>query len=289
MFEKYDCLENVELKNYSTMKVGGEAKYIVFPRTHLELKEIFEIMNEKDLRWFILGNGSNVLFDDEGFDGVIINLKHFDRIIRNGNNVRIGAGVNLFVLNQKLKEMNLSGLEWSYGIPGTLGGLLIMNGGCYGHEICEFVQEVTIFDKGKVKRLKREDIKFEYRHSDLNQYVILSAKLNLSPDLSENIENRMTENFFKKKNAQPYELPSLGSVFKLIHKGDEIIYPAKLIDNLGLKGVKIGGAEISQKHAGFIVNVGGATSEDIIKLMEYIECKLLEIGVKPEREIIVLK
>lgn len=289
MFEKYDYMENVELKNYSTMKVGGLAKFMVFPRTHLELKELFEIIKQENLRWFILGNGSNVLFDDEGFDGVVVNLKHFDRVVKSGESVRVGAGVNLFALNIKLKSLGLGGLEWSYGIPGTLGGLLVMNGGCYGHEICEFVEEVTVFDSGKVKRLKKSDIKFEYRHSDLNQYIILSAKLKLKADLPENINQKMTENFTKKKNAQPYELPSLGSVFKLVHKNDEIIYPAKLIDNLGLKGVKIGGAEISQKHAGFIVNTGEATSEDIIKLIEYVECKLLEIGVKPEREIIILK
>lgn len=289
MFEKYDCLKDENLSKFSTMKVGGKAKYIVFPENRKELLEIFEIIKENNLKYFILGNGSNVLFDDKGFDGVVISLKKFDFFRKKCNFVCVGAGINLFLLNQKLAKAGLSGLEWSYGIPATLGGLVVMNGGSFGQEIGQFVQSVTVFDGKRIKVLKKNQIEFSYRHSNLSKYVVLSVLMKFVPEKKEIIQAKMNECFAKKKSSQPCELPSLGSVFKLIHTENEIIYPAKLIDNLGLKGVKIGGAEISTKHAGFIVNSGNATSEDILKLVEFVEKKLAEIGVFPEREMIILK
>lgn len=288
MFERFECKKNVELKNFSTVKIGGRADYLVFPKNVLQLKDILAEIQQNKQKYFILGNGSNVLFSDDGYRGVVISLKYFDRISRFGNSVRVGAGTNLFALNVRLKEIGLSGIEWSYGIPATLGGLIFMNGGSFGHEICEFVEEVVVLKNDRILRLKKEQIEWGYRETNLQNVIILSAKLNLIPEKSAKIAEKM--NFFleKKRNTQPLDFPSLGSVFKVINK-EEIIYPAKIIDNLGLKGVKIGGAEVSQKHAGFIVNSSNATCQDYLNLMNFLQEKLAKIGVFVESEIIVLE
>lgn len=291
MFDNFEYLKNEELKNWSTVKIGGNAKYIVFPRNFFELKEIFKICEQNKLQHFILGNGSNVLFDDNGFDGVIVSLKNFNKIKRIGETkVCVGAGVNLFTLNQRLRNYSLGGLEWSYGIPATIGGFLAMNGGCFGHEICEFVDQILVLENDRLRIYKREEIDFSYRHCGLRgSSVIVLVWINLHKERLENIEKNMNENISKKRLSQPCEYPSLGSVYKRIFQDGEIIYPAKLIDKLGLKGVKIGRAQISEKHAGFIVNLGGATSADFVSLMKLIEEKVKEIGVCLKSEIIILR
>lgn len=289
MFKNIDFIENCNLSNFSTMKTGGVGKYIVFPKNVKELQEILKIIEKKQLKMLIIGNGSNILFDDTGFDGVLISLKHFDEIEKiEGNKVWIGAGINLFLLNNKLKNLCMSGMEWSFGIPATLGGLVVGNGGCFGHEIGNFVEEVVVLQNLTVKTLKKQDLMFEYRNSNLRDYAVLKVLLKLKPSSSEEVQEKMNYFLNMKRNAQPCDLPSLGSVFKLV-VGKEIVYPAKLIDNLGLKGVRIGGAEVSTKHAGFIVNRGGATSHDVLNLVKFLEGKLAEIGVFPEREIVVLQ
>lgn len=285
MIENIEKKENVDLSNYSTMKVGGVGKVIYFPKNHFELIEILE--NIGDEKFFILGNGSNILFRDEGYDGTLISLKCFDKIKILDDHIWCGAGVNLFKLNQILMKNGKSALEWSYGIPGTLGGLVYMNGGSFVSEICDFVDEIVVLEDKKVKKIARKDIKFEYRSSNLKNCVILWVRLHTRNDTSENVQHKMNYFLQQKRDKQPCDLPSLGSVFKIIF-GDETIYPAKLIDNLGLKGVKIGGAEISKKHAGFIVNSSSATSQDILDLIEFVEKKVGEKGVVLEREIIVL-
>ncbi len=294
MFDNFEKIENADLKQYSTMRTGGCAKVIVFPKNIGEIVKILKICQKNREKTLILGNGSNILFDDNGFDGVIISLKHFNKIKickglePNVREIEVGAGINLFQLNQKLAKRGLSGLEWSYGIPATLGGLLVMNGGAFGHEICEFVKEVKVLDGGKIREINAEQAEFSYRHSNLQKYIVLGANLQLSCEKTENILEKM--NFFlaKRKESQPYEFPSLGSVFKQI-RGEEIVYPAKLLDKMGLKGVRIGKAEISKKHAGFIINTGGATSADVLALIEFMECQVSKVGVTLEREIVVLK
>ena len=303
MFENIEKLENASLKNFSTMRVGGKAKVIVFPKNHLQLLEIIETCTAYNLKWMILGNGSNILFLDEGFDGVLINLKHFNQIYVCKNYVEksqeteveiehasvwAGAGCNMFVLNQSLAKLGIGGLEWSYGIPATLGGMLYMNGGCFNHEIGQFVEEVLVLDGKWLKRLKKSELKFEYRHSNLQKYIILGAKLLLYSQNSEEIAQNMQFYLNKKKESQPCEYPSLGSIFKRI-EGQQTIYPAKVIDELGLKGQKIGGAEVSTKHAGFIVNTGGATAADVLALIDLLQSKMAERGIKANPEIVVCK
>ena len=229
--------------------------------------------------------------NDNGFDGVIVSLKNFNKIKRIGETkVCVGAGVNLFTLNQRLKKFSLGGLEWSYGIPATIGGFLAMNGGCFEHEICDYVEKILVFENNKLKTYKKEEVDFSYRHCGLRgRAVILAVWINLQKESSEKIEKNMNENITKKRLSQPCEYPSLGSVYKRIFVDDKIVYPAKLIDKLGLKGVKIGRAQISEKHAGFIVNLGGATSADFVSLMKLIEEKIKGIGVCLKSEIIILR
>ena len=289
MFEEFEFLKDADLSNFSTMKTGGKARYIVFPKNVKELIKILRIIKKNKLKFYVIGNGSNILFRDEGYDGVLISLKHFNKIEIDDVYANVGAGTNLFYLNQFLQKNGLSGLEWSYGIPATLGGLIANNGGCFGHEICEFVEEVIVLQKMKAFVLSKDEIDFSYRFSSLkDNFIILCAKLKLKKEDPEIIKNNMINFLEKKRKLQPCEFPSLGSIFKRRIVGEEILYPAKLIDNLGLKGVKIGGAEISTKHAGFIINVGGAKSQDVVDLIEFIEKKLAEIGVNTEKEIIIL-
>ena len=336
MFEEFECLRDVELAKFSTMKIGGKAKWLIFPKNVQELQKILQICEKNTVKTFVLGNGSNVLFDDAGFDGAVINLRHFDFVrveksaknksnirkktlknaqkyakndnfskkmicgiensqnenisykllqCKNARSVEVGAGINLFALNVRLAKLGLSGLEFCYGIPATLGGFLVMNGGCFGHEICEVVEEVQILKNGELFWRKRDDCDFSYRHSNLQNCVILSAKLRLFEEKTEKILQNM--NFFleKKRSSQPCDLPSLGSVFKAANG----VSVGKILDDLGLKGLSMGGAQVSTKHAGFVVNTGGATAKDVLALIQILEEKLAEIGIKPEREIIVLK
>lgn len=308
MFEQFEKVENADLKQFSTMRTGGRAKVIVFPKNINEIKKILKICQNNQQKLLILGNGSNILFDDDGFDGVIISLKHFNdiKILHNRKIeeeflfdkkyekrlkktiVEVGAGINLFQLNQKMAELGFSGLEWSYGIPATLGGFLVMNGGAFGHEIGEFVKEVKVLENGKVRWLKKTEIEFSYRHSNLQKNVILGAKLQLFCEKTEKILQKMDFFLKEKQKTQPCEFPSLGSVFKRI-EGEKTIFPAKFIDNNGFKGVRINGAEISTKHAGFIINRGEATSADVLALIEMLEKEFREQGLNVEREIIVIK
>lgn len=285
MIENIEKKENINLAQYSTMKTGGIGKIVYFPKTHLEVLQILKSYGEENC--FVLGNGSNVLFPDKNFNKILILLKHFDKFKVCDSVVIVGAGLNLFKLNNLLCQNSLSGLEWSFGIPGTIGGLVYMNGGSFGSEICQFVKEILVIEDQKLKCIKREDINFEYRSSNLKNAIILQIKLCLTKSNKETILKNMTNFYNIKKEKQPCDLPSLGSVFK-INFDKEIVYPAKLIDNLGLKGVKIGGAEISQKHAGFIVNSNHATSKDVLDLVEFVEQKAKENGVTLKREIIVL-
>jgi len=294
MFENYEKIENADLKKFSTMKTGGKAKFLISPKNHLEIFEILEICKQNSLKFNVVGNGSNILFSDNGFDGVLISLKNFNRIsILNLNKskskvcVRVGAGVNLFALNLKLQKEGLSGLEFSYGIPATLGGFLVMNGGCFGHEISEFVEEVVVIENSKLKKMTKEECMFSYRNSNLKDKIVLEAKLSLEIGNCDEILINMNNFFEKKRTSQPCDMPSLGSVFKRI-EGEETIFPAKIIDEMGLKGFHIGDAEISKKHAGFIVNKGNATSSEISQLIEFLEKMFKSKGIQVEKEIIFL-
>ena len=286
-------LKNIEIKyyeklsKYSTIKIGGNAKIMCFPKDLGQLKRCLAYAAEHHKKVFVLGNGSNTLFDDEGYDGMVINMKGFDKVDFHKSGVYVGAGVKLFVLNKFLAERGYTGLEWSYGIPGSVGGFIKMNGGSFGYEIADFIKYVDVYKNGKVCHLKRKDIDFSYRHSGIDG-IILGAKFRLKKDTPDNIKNRMEGFFERKRLAQPYEAFSLGSVFKQIHLQNEVLFPAKMIDSLGLKGVKIGGVEVSRKHAGFVINSEDASSDDVKRMIDFLKEKVeKKYGVKLETEIVI--
>ncbi len=289
MFEKFCCIENADLSRYSTIKIGGRARWLVFPKDEQEVVEIFATANRGGYKSVVLGNGSNVLFDVDFFDGVVVSTRYLCKIEKlDGCRVRVDAGVNLFFLNQKLKSMGLGGMEWSYGIPASFGGLVFMNGGAFGSEIKDVLESVTVFDGEKIFELNSDGMHFSYRNSGLGDLVVLSGVLRLFDDNCEQICKRMNDFLERRKKSQPYDKPSLGSVFKRV-LSEPIIYPAKLIDSLGLKGVKIGGVEVSSKHAGFFVNSDNGTAEDYTKLVKLVEEKVFEkYDIKLEKEVVFL-
>ncbi len=289
MFEEFCCVENAALSLYSSIKIGGRARWLVFPKNEQEFIEVYRISKKRGRDPFVLGNGSNTLFDVDFFDGVVISTRYLNAIERLDDcRVRVGAGANVFLLNQKLKEMGLGGFEWSYGIPASFGGLVYMNGGAFGSEVKDVLESVMVFDGERIFELGASELHFSYRNSGLGKMTVLSGVLRLFDKPCEQIAKQMNEYLTKRRETQPYKKLSLGSVFKRV-LADEIIYPAKLIDTLALKGVKIGGVEVSTKHAGFFVNDGFGTAEDFVKLLNLVEEKVFEkYKIKLEKEIVFL-
>lgn len=279
MFENVEKIENADLKNFNTFKIGGKGT-ILFPKNVFELKKIIKECKNNKLKYFVLGNGSNLLFPDYDLDTVLISLKNFNKISKKENFIYVEAGVNMFSLNKFCLENSLTNLEWSFGLPASFGGLVYMNGGAYEHTIFDYIRRVKVLNNNKVVWLKKNDIQFTYRKSNISG-IILGAEIILNKSDKKTVENKQKYYFECRKSTQPLNYPSAGSIFK--RKND--IIPAKLIDSFNLKGVRIGGAEISKKHAGFIVNVDNAKSIDVRALIDYIKNK---VGIDLEEEIIIL-
>lgn len=283
MFNGIEIIDNADLKNYCTFKIGGRGT-IVFPKNVNELKKIVKECDKNNLKYFILGNGSNLLFSDFEIYTILVSLKYFNEIRQvKKDEVFVGAGVNLFPLNIYLKNHNLSGLEWSYGIPGSIGGAIFMNAGAFGHSISENILNVKVIKCGKVENISKKNLEFSYRKSNING-IILGATMKFKEGNLDEIAFLQQDYLERRKISQPYDKFSAGSVFK--RNIEKNIIPAKLIDTLGLKGTRIGGAEISKKHAGFIVNNGDAKAIDVLALIEYIKYKT---GEDLELEIIYVK
>lgn len=283
MFNGIEIIDNADLKNYCTFKIGGRGT-IVFPKNVNELKRIVEECDKNNLKYFILGNGSNLLFSDFEIYTILVSLKYFNEIRQvKKDEVFVGAGVNLFPLNIYLKNHNLSGLEWSYGIPGSIGGAIFMNAGAFGHSISENILNVKVIKCGKVENISKKNLEFSYRKSNING-IILGATMKFKEGNLDEIAFLQQDYLERRKMSQPYDKFSAGSVFK--RNIEKNIIPAKIIDTFGLKGTRIGGAEISKKHAGFIVNNGDAKAIDVLALIEYIKYKT---GEDLELEIIYVK
>jgi len=281
--------ENESLKKHITFKVGGEAKFVVMPTTIEQVMELIIFLKQNNIRYYVIGRGSNVIFRDEGFDGVVIKTSGLQQIeFLPDNKVYAGAGVVLNVLCKALQEKSLAGLEFCYGIPGNVGGGLYMNCGAYGGEICTAVYEVEYIDEyGKLKTINAEDCAFSYRNSIFQHkdWFITGCTFKLSEGVKEDILAFMEDIMQRRIDKQPLDKPSAGSSFKrpVGH------FAAALIDQCGLKGFSIGGAQVSEKHAGFIVNTGNATCKDIVELAEYVERTVLEkSGVQIEKEMIIV-
>ncbi len=261
------------MKLHTSFKVGGPAECYIKIESYKELKDILDFANENNINITIIGNGSNILVKDNGIKGIVlqINIKKYDVKEKEGKIIlNVGAGNKLTEIAQKLLNEEISGLEELSGIPGTIGGAIRMNAGAHGKEIKDILQSVTVCDyEGNIKELENKDLKFTYRSSILKneKYIVLEANFILAKGKKEEIKQKMEEYKKYRIEKQPLEYPSAGSTFK---RGENYI-TAKLIDEAGLKGYSIGGAQVSEKHAGFIINKGNATATDIIQLIEHIE------------------
>lgn len=280
-------LYNESLKKHTTFGIGGQAKYFVIVNN---TKTLIDLTNRAK-SFFIIGAGSNVLFNDIKYNSTFIKLgKSFLATRVSKNKITVGAGVNLFKLNAVLKANCLGGLEFTFGIPGSVGGAIVSNAGAFGGEIGNYVEKVKVFDGNRVFWTKK--FLFSYRNSSFKEsnLIILAASFKLNYSSFSEIEKLQKEYIIKRKETQPYGEKSAGSVFKRIIKEDEIIFPAKIIDNFGLKGVKINSAQISKKHAGFIVNSNNAKFRDVLKLIKLVK-KQVRIKTKQtlEEEIIIVK
>lgn len=281
------------MKNHTSFKIGGPAEFYIKIKSIEELQKILKFAKKENIKITIIGNGSNVLVSDKGIKGIVIrtNLKEIEIEEKEQNKIEITVddAVPIGFLAQKLLKEEIAGFEEIAGIPGTIGGAILMNAGAHGKEIKDIVKEVTAMDyNGKIFNFTNEEAEFTYRHSKFSngEYIILQAKMLLQKGSKEEIKAKMDEYAQYRKEKQPIEYPSAGSTFK---RGTDFI-TAKLIDEAGLKGYSIGGAKVSEKHAGFIINTGDATSQDVLDLAKYITDKVYEkFRKKIEFEIKILK
>ncbi len=285
--------QNEPMKNHTSFKIGGPAEFYIKIKSIEELQKILKFAKKENIKITIIGNGSNVLVSDKGIKGIVIrtNLKEIEIEEKEQNKIEITVddAVPIGFLAQKLLKEEIAGFEEIAGIPGTIGGAILMNAGAHGKEIKDIVTEVTAMDyNGRIFNFTNEEAEFTYRHSKFSngEYIILQAKMLLQKGSKEEIKAKMDEYAQYRKEKQPIEYPSAGSTFK---RGTDFI-TAKLIDEAGLKGYSIGGAKVSEKHAGFIINTGDATSQDVLDLAKYITDKVYEkFRKKIEFEIRILK
>ena len=268
--------EEVSLKNYNTYRVNTTAKFLVFPKTIEELQEIIKHLKDYNIKYFLLGNGSNIILSMDYYDGVIIKLDNFNSITYNDNLVTAGAGCSLIKLSLDTIEKGLTGMEFSTGIPGAVGASVAMNAGAYNSDLSEILKEIIVLTPdNEIKTMKKEELSFEYRDSFLKRnkdYIVLSATFELEKGNIEEMKELVNERKQKRISSQPLDMPNAGSVFR----NPEGNFAGALIESANLKGYNINGAEVSTKHANFIINKGGATGEDIINLIDKIQKEIKE-------------
>lgn len=295
--DKEKILYSEPMKKYTTFKVGGPAECLIKISSKKDLKEILKFANENNIQITVLGNGSNVLVQDKGIKGITLIIKIEKIEIENqaenlnnnkgknkeensGNNntkvkIKLGAGEKIAKVGIKFSKEGLTGFEEISGIPGTIGGAVRMNAGAHGREMKDVIKTVKCLDYyGNEKTFTNEEMNFGYRTSILKteKYIVTEVEIELDKGNSEEIKEKMDMYKEKRKNSQPLEYPSAGSTFK---RGEDFI-TAKLIDEAGLKGTKVGDAEVSRKHGGFIINKGNATASDILELVQIIKNKIYE-------------
>lgn len=262
--------ENESLANYTYTKTGGPADFVVFPTTIEEVQAVVTQVNRENLPLTVLGNASNLIVRDGGIRGVVIILTQLDQITAKEHQVISQAGALLIDTSQAAYEQGLTGLEFACGIPGSIGGALYMNAGAYGGEVKDCIEEATVLTRaGEIKTYSNADLDFSYRHSLVQETgdIVLEVVFALQPGDPEEIRRQMDTLTELRTSKQPLELPSCGSVFKR----PEGFYTGKLIQDAGLQGLKWGGAQVSEKHAGFIVNIDHATATDYIELIAHIQ------------------
>ena len=283
---KIDIKKDEMMKNHTSFKIGGKADFFVTCDNVETLKALICELNRTAMPYFVLGKGSNLLVSDKGVEGVVISLSGLDEISVSKSEITCGAGVSLAKLCTTACENGLSGLEFAYGIPGSVGGALYMNAGAYGGEMSQAVTSATVMSKnGEVYEIDAKDMKLGYRTSvfKTNGDIILSVKLALKDRNQAEIKAEMDDYLARRCDKQPLEYPSAGSTFKR----PVGYFAGALIEKNNLKGVSVGGAMVSEKHAGFVINYDNATAEDVINLMQKIKDTVLEKdGVELEPEVI---
>ena len=278
--------ENKSFKELTSFKTGGECRYAVYPDCVEEVIFLRTLAKENNIPLIVLGKGTNVLAPDESFEGmVLVTKERFNSLKREGNVIEACCGASLSSICTEAKDASLTGMEFAYGIPGSCGGAVLMNAGAYGGEVKDVITSVTYLDeKNELHTVSNEECNFSYRTSlfDKNDYFVVSVNFTLTEGQKEKIEAKMTEVLEKRRSKQPLEYPSGGSTFKR----PEGYFAAALIEECNLKGFGVGGAEVSTKHSGFVINKGNATSNDVKELCRRIkEIVLREKGVKLETEI----
>lgn len=277
------------MSRHTSFKVGGNAQIFVEPKDEEALQRLLKFINAEKIDHYIIGNGSNMLVSDKGYKGIIISMLKFTSpsLIEN-ESITISAGKTLKELTEFARDNSLGGLEFAYGIPGSVGGAVFMNAGAYDKEIKEVLDKVKVMDKeGKVLSLNAGELDLSYRHSNIEEkgYIVLEAKFNLKKADKSAIWEKMQELMARRIDKQPLNFPSAGSTFKR----PEGYFAGKLIDDAGLRGYSIGGAKVSDKHCGFIVNADKASAEDVYALITYVRLKVKEkFDVELEPELRVL-
>lgn len=288
-----NILEDEPMKKHTSFKIGGNAEFFVKVETLEQLQKILEFTQENNIQLTIVGNGSNLLVKDSGIRGIVAKISiqgiNIDINTTDGEaEITVKSGTPIGFLAQKLYQEEITGFEELSGIPGTIGGAVIMNAGAHGKEIKDIVTEITAIDyDGKIHKFSNKEAEFAYRKSMFSngKYIIVEAKLELQKGKKEEIKEKMDTYKQYRKEKQPIEYSSAGSTFK---RGEDFI-TAKLIDELGLKGFQVGGAQVSEKHAGFIINKENATADDVLKLTQIIKEKVYEkYGKKIELEVKII-
>lgn len=277
------------MKNHTSFKIGGPADIMIIPRNEKELVEGIKICKENNINYYIMGNGSNLLVSDKGIEGVVIKIsEEFGNIVVDDTTIKAESGALLTVVSKKALKNSLTGLEFASGIPGSVGGAITMNAGAYGGEMKDIVTKVRCLDSdGNIVEYSNEEMEFRYRKSRVEEegLVVLSVEMELEKGDYKAIEEKMRELAEKRISKQPLHLPSAGSTFKR----PEGYFAGKLIDDSGLRGIRYGGAQVSEKHCGFIVNINNATSNDVKTLIRTVQ-KIVKdnYGVELETELKII-
>jgi len=286
--EGIECQNALPLSSKSSFKIGGKADLAVFPKNDSELEYVVAYLNDREIPYIVVGNGSNILFEDEGYRGCVIFTEKMNEVTVDGNRVTAGAGVSFTALAVTAKNASLTGLEFAYGIPGSTGGAVVMNAGAYGGDVSQVLESCTLYDaeKCELRTLRKDEMDLSYRHSIFSEnkkFICISATFTLKEGNKDEIDAVMRDLMQRRKSKQPLEYPSAGSVFK---RPAPDLFVGKMIEDSGLKGYTVGGAQVSEKHAGFIINIGNATASDVLGLVEHIKGVIRQnYGVELECEI----
>ena len=286
-YPQLELLENESMAKHTSFRIGGGARAMAMPQNEEELSLLLKMSKEMDIDYAILGAGTNVLAPDEGLDKLIILLKDclsgMEQV--DETTIRVAAGVTMSRAAVFAASLNLGGLEFAHGIPGTIGGGVYMNAGAYGGEIKDVCTRVKIMEPdGSMRWIEGEELGFSYRHSAMEDHpwIVVAAEFRLTPRPEAEVKEKMLELIGKRRASQPLDLPSAGSAFKRPVGG----YAAALIDQAGLRGYQVGGAAVSAKHAGFVVNVGEATARDVRRLLKEVSDFVFEkTGIRLEPEV----